>query len=72
MRCALGRDGKLLAYYPASIGSEEKPAPSGTHEVKRVAENPSYTYSPKYQFKGVKSDKPFTIKPGPNNPVGAV
>jgi lipoprotein-anchoring transpeptidase ErfK/SrfK len=69
---AFDKDGKLLAYYPASIGSEEKPAPSGTHKVERVAQNPSYTYNPKYKFKGVKSDKPFTIKPGPNNPVGAV
>jgi len=69
---AFDRDGKLLAYYPGSIGSEEKPAPSGTHKVERLAQNPSYTYNPKYKFKGVKSDKPFTIKPGPNNPVGAV
>ena len=69
---ALDKGGKLIAYFPASIGSQEKPAPSGTHKIERVAQNPSYTYNPKYKFKGVKSDKPFTIKPGPNNPVGAV
>jgi lipoprotein-anchoring transpeptidase ErfK/SrfK len=69
---ALDKDGKLVAFYPASIGSEEKPAPSGSYKVERVAQNPTYTYNPKYKFKGVKSDKPFTIKPGPNNPVGAV
>ena len=69
---ALDKEGKLVAFYPASIGSEEKPAPSGSYKVERVAQNPSYTYNPKYKFKGVKSDKPFTIKPGPNNPVGAV
>jgi lipoprotein-anchoring transpeptidase ErfK/SrfK len=69
---ALDKDGKLLAFYPASIGSEEKPAPTGAHKVDRVAPNPTYTYNPKYKFKGVKSDKPFTIKAGPNNPVGAV
>ena len=69
---ALDKDGKLVAFYPASIGSEEKPAPSGSYKVERVAHNPTYTYNPKYKFKGVKSDKPFTIKPGPNNPVGAV
>lgn len=68
---ALDKDGKLLGYYPASIGSQEKPAPSGSAKVEAVAANPSYTYNPKYAFKGVKSDKPFTIKPGPNNPVGA-
>ena len=69
---AYGKDGQLLAVYPASIGSEEKPAPSGELEVRAVAQNPTYTYDPKYKFKGVKADKPFTIKPGPNNPVGAV
>lgn len=29
-------------------------------------------YNPAYRFKGVHSRKPFTIKPGPNNPVGTV
>jgi lipoprotein-anchoring transpeptidase ErfK/SrfK len=69
---AFGKDGKLVAYYPASIGSTEKPAPSGEHKVVAVAENPTYTYNPDYKFKGVKADKKLTIKPGPNNPVGAV
>jgi lipoprotein-anchoring transpeptidase ErfK/SrfK len=69
---ALDKDSKLLAFYPATIGSEEKPAPSGTHKVERVALNPDYTYNPDYAFKGVKAKEPFTIKPGPNNPVGAV
>jgi lipoprotein-anchoring transpeptidase ErfK/SrfK len=69
---ALDQDGKLVAFYPASIGSEEKPAPEGEFEVRAVAFNPSYTYNPKYKFKGVKSEKPFKIPPGPNNPVGAV
>ena len=35
-----------------------------------VAENPTYHYTPKLAFKGVKTQKPFTIAPGPNNPVG--
>lgn len=68
---AFDKDGKLLGFYPASIGSEEKPAPSGSFKVEAVASNPTYTYNPKYKFKGVNSDKPFTVKPGPNNPVGA-
>jgi lipoprotein-anchoring transpeptidase ErfK/SrfK len=32
----------------------------------------TYGLNPDYHFKGVKSRKPFTIKPGPNNPVGSV
>ena len=67
---ALDGDGKLISFYPASVGSEERPAPSGTLPIRSVAENPTYTYSPKLKFKGVKATKPFTIAPGPNNPVG--
>jgi lipoprotein-anchoring transpeptidase ErfK/SrfK len=69
---ALNKDGELVAFYPASIGSTEKPAPSGSYEVRAVAENPTYHYNPEFKFKSVKTDKPFTIAAGPNNPVGAV
>ena len=68
---AIGKDGKLLAIYPASIGSTEKPAPSGTYKVNSVAENPTYTYNPDFKFKGVKSQEKFDIKGGPNSPVGS-
>ncbi len=69
---ALAEDGSILAVYPASIGSEDKPAPSGTFTVRAVVPNPDYTYNPDYAFKGVKSKEKFRIKPGPNNPVGSV
>lgn len=69
---ALDASGKAIAVYPASIGSQEKPAPSGTAEVRRVAHNPTYHYNPKFAFKGVKTKRPFTIAKGPNNPVGSV
>ena len=69
---ALDKDGKLVAFYPASIGSAEKPAPSGEYKVRAIAENPVYTYNPEFKFKGVKADKKLTIKPGPNNPVGVM
>ena len=69
---ALDASGKALAVYPASIGSEEKPAPSGAAEVRRVVRNPTYHYNPKFAFKGVRSKRPFTIAKGPNNPVGSV
>lgn len=64
--------GKLIAVYPASIGSSEKPAPSGTAEVKRVVHNPTYHYDPDFAFKGVKTKRPFAIAAGPNNPVGSI
>jgi lipoprotein-anchoring transpeptidase ErfK/SrfK len=68
---ALDKDGKLVAFYPASIGSTEKPAPSGTFKVRTVQFDPIYHYDPKFAFKGVKAKDKFTIKPGPNNPVGS-
>jgi lipoprotein-anchoring transpeptidase ErfK/SrfK len=68
----LSPEGKLIAMYPASIGSKEKPAPSGTLKVARVAKNPTYKYDPDFEFRGVKAKHEFTIAPGPNNPVGLV
>jgi lipoprotein-anchoring transpeptidase ErfK/SrfK len=68
----LDEQGRALAVYPASVGSKEKPAPSGTYEVKAIAKNPVYTYNPDYGFKGVKAKEAFEIRPGPNNPVGTV
>jgi lipoprotein-anchoring transpeptidase ErfK/SrfK len=69
---AFGPDGKLLAYYPASVGSSEKPAPTGVFKVANIAPNPTYRYNPDFAFRGQKADKPVDIQPGPNNPVGAV
>jgi lipoprotein-anchoring transpeptidase ErfK/SrfK len=69
---AFAKDGKLIAFYPASVGSEEKPTPSGTLKVVSIQPNPTYRYDPEYKFKGVESTKPFTINAGPNNPVGAM
>jgi lipoprotein-anchoring transpeptidase ErfK/SrfK len=69
---AYDKNGKLLAFYPATIGSEEKPAPTGVFKVKRVAFNPEFVYDPKFAWKGVKAQQKLTVKPGPNNPVGLV
>jgi lipoprotein-anchoring transpeptidase ErfK/SrfK len=69
---ALDSNKDVLAFYPATVGSEEKPAPSGRLRVTIIKEHPIYHYNPKYHFKGVKTEKPFAIKPGPNNPVGSV
>ncbi|MBW7973288.1 L,D-transpeptidase family protein [Bradyrhizobium sp. BR 10289] len=62
----------LIGFYPATVGSSEKPSPSGTLKITEINRNPFYRYNPAYHFKGVHSRRPFTIKPGPNNPVGTV
>lgn len=66
-----GKAGELLAFFPASVGSEEKPTPSGVLKVTSIDARPHYRYNPDYKFKGVKSKEAFTIKPGPNNPAGS-
>ena len=66
----LGKAGELLAFYPASVGSDEKPTPSGVLKVTSIDAQPTYRYNPDYKFKGVKSKEAFTIQPGPNNPAG--
>lgn len=62
----------LIGFYPATVGSQEKPSPSGVLKVIEVSHNPTYRYNPDYHFKGVHSTKPFVIRPGPNNPVGTI
>ena len=69
---AYGPSGELVAFYPATVGSEEKPSPVGTFKIISIDRNPNYRYNPKYKFKGVKTKRPFVIGPGPNNPVGIV
>ncbi len=68
---AFDQQGALVAFFPATVGSEEKPTPSGTLKVVSSDANPTYRYNPDYKFKGVRANRPFTIEPGPNNPVGS-
>jgi lipoprotein-anchoring transpeptidase ErfK/SrfK len=69
---AYAEDGAVLAVYPASIGSDDNPSPSGTHKVKGVARMPTYRYDPKINFKQGKNSEVLTIPKGPNGPVGSV
>jgi lipoprotein-anchoring transpeptidase ErfK/SrfK len=61
----------LLAVYPATVGSTERPAPEGDWAVRTVASNPTYTYDPSRLTFGKTGEGKLTIKPGPNNPVGS-
>ena len=69
---AYDADGKLVATYPATIGSADTPSPAGTHTVSRVVLNPDYTYNPKVNFKQGDNHDILKIPPGPNGPVGSV
>jgi len=68
---AYDADGKLLVAYPATIGSEDNPSPTGTHLVDAVAPMPNYTYNPDVNFQQGKNTEKLIIPPGPNGPVGS-
>jgi lipoprotein-anchoring transpeptidase ErfK/SrfK len=67
---AYGADDALLAVYPATVGSTDRPAPTGEWAVRTIAPNPTWTFDPsRLTFGNAKAGK-LTIQPGPNNPVG--
>jgi lipoprotein-anchoring transpeptidase ErfK/SrfK len=69
---ATGPDGKLLAFYVATIGSDHDPLPVGNWKVRWVKRDPVFHYDPKLFWDAHKPDQKAQIRPGPNNPVGAV
>lgn len=64
--------GRMLAAYPATVGSADMPTPTGELAVRTIAPNPTWTYDPAKLNFGRKGAGKQTIKAGPNNPVGAV
>ncbi len=69
---AFGGDGKVMAVFPATVGSTERPSPHGTWKIKGVRQNPDYVYDPKKLSWGPKRAGKLHIPPGPKNPVGVV
>ncbi|RYH02587.1 murein L,D-transpeptidase [Salipiger sp. IMCC34102] len=69
---ALDENDTVIASYPAVIGSEENPSPSGDVEVTAVAIEPTYSYRPDENFQQGDNTEPLTLPPGPNGPVGIV
>lgn len=69
---AYDTEGALVVAYPATIGSESNPSPSGTHLVNAVAPMPNYTYDPKVNFQQGENTDVLIIPPGPNGPVGSM
>jgi lipoprotein-anchoring transpeptidase ErfK/SrfK len=69
---AYDAEGKLLAFYSATIGSEHDPLPIGDWKISGVARNPKFHYSAKLFWDAKDPDDKAVIQPGPNNPVGLV
>ena len=68
---AYDAQGSLIVAYPATIGSDELPSPSGSYNVRGIAPHPTYTYDPKKNFQQGSNTQKLVLPPGPNNPVGA-
>jgi len=67
-----GQGGRLVAQFPATMGSEKDPLPLGDWKVNSVAFYPPFKYQPQL-FWDVADDEPEQLlPPGPNGPVGVV
>ena len=64
--------GKLLAQFPASIGSEYDPLPLGEWKVQGIARLPPFHYNPELFWDASDGDTKTKLPPGPNGPVGVV
>jgi lipoprotein-anchoring transpeptidase ErfK/SrfK len=65
-------DDAILAIYPATVGSRDRPSPTGKFKVTAVAQDPVYHYDPALNLRGVDAEEKLKIPPGPNNPVGSI
>lgn len=64
--------GKLIAQFPASIGSEHDPLPIGEWMINGVGRLPPFHYNPDLFWDAEAGDKKTKLPPGPNGPVGVV
>jgi lipoprotein-anchoring transpeptidase ErfK/SrfK len=69
---AVDGDGKVVARYPATTGSEHDPLPLGEWKINGVARNPTYNYNPGLFWDAEADEKKVKLAAGPNSPVGAV
>jgi lipoprotein-anchoring transpeptidase ErfK/SrfK len=69
---ALDETGKLLAYYPATMGSKHDPLPIGTWKITGVKRDPWFFYNAQLFWDANEKNATAKIHPGPNNPVGVV
>ncbi len=69
---ALDEEGKVVAEYPATMGSTHDPLPIGDWQVAGISHDPIFFYDPDLFWNASRSDTKARIQPGPNNPVGVV
>ena len=64
--------GRMIAQFPATMGSEKDPLPLGNWKVNSVAFNPPFKYQPQLFWDVEDTEKEQLLPPGPNGPVGVV
>jgi lipoprotein-anchoring transpeptidase ErfK/SrfK len=64
--------GKVLARYPATMGSQHDPLPIGQWKVNGVGKNPVFQYNPDLFWDADATHSKAKLPAGPNNPVGLV
>jgi lipoprotein-anchoring transpeptidase ErfK/SrfK len=67
---AYDAQGRALASYPATTGSEHDPLPIGRWTIKGVSREPTFNYNPDLFWDADPGHAKAKIPPGPNNPVG--
>ncbi len=63
---------RLVAQFPATMGSRHDPLPIGKWTIKGVAYNPPFHYNPDLFWDADAGDEKAKLPPGPNGPVGVV
>lgn len=66
------KDDRLIAQFPATMGSRHDPLPIGSWKIQGVSRNPDFHYNPKLFWDVSDSEAAQVLKPGPNGPVGVV
>jgi lipoprotein-anchoring transpeptidase ErfK/SrfK len=69
---ALDAQGRALAVYPATAGSQHDPLPLGDWKINGVSRRPPFNYNPDLFWDAEEGHGKARIPPGPNNPVGVV
>ena len=63
---------EVIAWFPATSGSEHDPLPIGDWKINGVARDPVFNYDPSLFHSADPAHEKATLQPGPNNPVGVV
>lgn len=69
---AVDANGRILYHFPATLGSDYSPSPTGEYHITNIAFDPTWHYQPA-RLEGVDESLPDAVlPPGPNNAVGIV